>query len=93
MYEHEAGQIRRLMKDGPRIIYSDHAEYDRMLRRKISPADIRTVLKKCSVTDVRPGDQGDVYSAEGTDLDGRRLRICVALNPPKTVIVVTTIKL
>lgn len=92
MYEREAGDIRRMMRNGPRMVFSDHAR-ERMAQRGITEADVRAVLSRCLVTEVRPGVRGDVLSAEGRDLDDRRLRVCVALNPPKTIIVVTAIDL
>jgi hypothetical protein len=94
MFEHEAGVIRRLMRDQIRIVYSDHAERARMVQRQITDGDVRTVLGKCRVTDIRPHKLGPVWSAEGTDLDGRRLRVCVSVPPAQTaIIVVTTIDL
>lgn len=93
MYEHEAAEIRRMMENTPRVIYTDHARTESMVQRRINDTDVRTVLKKCVVTEVRPNLKGDVLSAEGSDLEGRRLRICVALNPPRTIIVITAIDL
>lgn len=91
MYEHEAGVIRRLITDrNHRIIYSHHAERGRMVERGITENDVRTVLKRCRVTEVRPDRRGPVWSAEGTDLDGRRLRICVSVREEAVLIVVVT---
>lgn len=94
MYEHEAGVIRRLMRNQCRLIYSDHVERTRMVQRKITEDDVRTVLRKCRVTDSRQNKLGPVWSAEGTDLDNRRLRICVSVREgPSVIIVVTAIDL
>ena len=94
MFEYEAGVIRRLMCGQIRIIYSDHAERVRMAQRGITDNDVRTVLGKCRVTDIRQHKLGQVWSAEGTDRDGRNLRICVSVPKPETaIIVVTTIDL
>ena len=90
MYEHEAGVIRRLIRGQARIIYSDHAERVRMVARDITDSDVRTVLGKCRVTDIRTNRMGPVWSAESTDLDGRHLRICVAVRQEQTVIIVVT---
>ncbi len=95
MFEYEAGVICRLIRDQKtRLIYRNHAERVRMVQRDISENDVRTVLGKCCVTDIREHTLGPVWSAEGTDLDGRRLRICVSVPTPQTaIIVVTTIDL
>lgn len=95
MYEYEAGVIRRLIRDqSVRVIYSDHAERVRMVARGIEESDVLTVLKRCRVTEVRNHNLGPVWSAEGTDLDGRRLRICVSVREDRVVImIVTTINL
>lgn len=94
MHEYEAGIIRRLMRDQCRILYSDHAERVRMAQRGITDGDVREVLRKCRVTEVRPHRLGPVWSAEGTDLDHRRLRICVSIrHEPVLIIVVTAINL
>ena len=94
MFEYEAGVIRRLIRDRARIIYRHHAERERMVQREITDNDVRTILGKCRVTDVRETKLGPVWSAEGTDLDGRNLRICVSVPKTETaIIVVTTINL
>lgn len=91
MHEYEAGVIRRLIANqNHRIIYSSHAERVRMVERGITENDVRTVLKKCRVTQIRPDDRGPVWNAEGMDLDGRRLRICVSVREEAVVIIVVT---
>ncbi|WP_083876093.1 DUF4258 domain-containing protein [Caenispirillum salinarum] len=76
-----------------RLIFTTHARKIRMPERNITDSDVRTVLRSCTVTDKRFSHPGEVLSAEGKDLDGRNLRICVRINPPCTLIVVTTIDL
>lgn len=95
MYDYEAGVIRRLMGvPAVRIIYKHHAERVRMIERGITDNDVRTVLKRCRVTEVRPDDRGDAWSAEGTDCDGRRLRVVVSVREDVVlIIVITTIDL
>lgn len=92
MFEHEAGIIRRMMRNpGVRIVYSDHAERERMVQRKITDNDVRTVLKRCRVTLVEDRGPTPVWNAEGSDLDGRRLRVCVRVNEEAIVVVVITV--
>ncbi|MGF7173368.1 DUF4258 domain-containing protein [Azospirillum doebereinerae] len=95
MYEDEAETIRTMMRARARIIYSKHADRERMPEREITDRDVRTVLETClEITQIRENDQGPVWSVEGHDLDGRRLRICVAVKARRNiVIVVTTIEL
>lgn len=94
MFEYEASVIRRLIKSQCRITYKYHAERIRMVQRDITDNDVRTVLGRCKVTEVRPDLQGDVWNAEAPDLDGRNLRICVSVPKPETtIIVISTIDL
>lgn len=94
MYEAEAAVIRRMVHGACRIVYSRHAR-DRMAERGITDGDVRLVLGRCRVTEVREGEFGAVHSAEGTDIDGRPLRVCVAVREPpvNAVVVVTAIDL
>jgi hypothetical protein len=90
VYEAEAGIIRRMMRDRARIIYSRHAEFDRMPLRNITDDDVRMVLARCRVTGIRDSSQGPVWAAEGTDLDGRLLRIPVAVKETGAIIIVVS---
>ena len=83
-----------MMRNQCRIVYRDHAERIRMAQRGITENDVRTILGKCRVTDIREHKLGPVWSAEATDLDGRNLRVCVSVPKPETaIIVITTIDL
>ncbi|MGF7210731.1 hypothetical protein GGE65_005339 [Skermanella aerolata] len=94
MYEKEAQLIRSMMASGARIIYSIHAEMDRMPERNITYEDVKAVLSACVVTGIRQNKLGPVWAAEGTDLDDRFLRIPVAVKELRgTIIVVSAIEL
>lgn len=90
MYEREARVIRRMMAEHARLIYSTHAEIDRMPERSITDEDVRAVLASCKVTGIRQNRQGPVWAAEGTDLDGRFLRIPVSVREANHVIIVVS---
>jgi hypothetical protein len=90
MHESEAGIVRRIMNDPRlRMIFTTHAR-QRMGERDIAEADVRHVLRRCKVTEVRPDIQGPVWNAEATDLDGRRLRICVSVKEANVMVIVIT---
>ncbi len=90
MYEQEAGVIRKLMSDTRlRMIFKEHAR-QRMAERDIAEADVRHVLRRCMVTEVRPDNRGPVWNAEALDLDGRRLRICVSVREANVMVIVIT---
>jgi hypothetical protein len=90
MYEEEAELIRRMMKRGARIIYSNHAKRERMPERHITDNDVCTVLAHCNITECRQTREGNVFAAEGLDLDDRLLRIPVVVHEQRNVIIVVT---
>ena len=90
MYEDEAAVIRRMMESGVRIIFSFHAEMERMPERNISKDDIKVVLANCCVTEIRESNLGPVWAAQGVDLDDRSLRIPVAVKQNRNAIIIVS---
>lgn len=92
MYDHVAKLIHKLIIARARIIYSDHAERERMPERDITEDDVEAALSECRITERRENELGEVWAAEGEDLDERTLRIPVAIRQrDNAIIIVSTI--
>jgi uncharacterized DUF497 family protein len=75
---------------GVLIFFSPHAEI-RMLERKVSRIDVEAVLRTGAVIDVESRWSGDRWTVQGSDQDGRAIRVVAIPNEDEIEIVVVTV--
>jgi hypothetical protein len=72
-YENEASRLRKLARNpNVRVGWRSHADDERK-KDGIAKLDVQNMLKRCSVTNVEDTDGEEIWRAEGTDIDGRRI--------------------
>jgi hypothetical protein len=88
-YVTETQQLRAVVSNQEcRYIFTRHAE-KKMKERKISAEDIRHALMNGHVT-LSELKRDQVWRVEGTDIDGRRIRVEVAVYVDAVVVKVIT---